>query len=136
MNKNIQKISIGILTIVAIVSIVWVIIAGNKKPVAPVGQFVATVSYGCDASRTVLASYYSGESKPALGDQPSIPGGAVVVSLSDGRSMTLHQTISADGARYANVDESFVLWNKGSGVMILEHDQEQSYTHCSAVPAA
>ncbi|MEI6316550.1 MAG: MliC family protein [bacterium] len=91
---------------------------------------IALASYFCDAHKTIIASYYDGESKPApSADQPPIPGGSVSVVLSDGRTMTLHQTISADGGRYANADESIVFWGKGRGAMFLEHDT-QTYTGC------
>jgi heat shock protein HslJ/membrane-bound inhibitor of C-type lysozyme len=35
-------------------------------------------------------------------------------------TVTLPQVISADGARYANADESLVLWNKGDSVSIAK----------------
>jgi hypothetical protein len=38
----------------------------------------------------------------------------VELMLSDGRSLSLPQVMSASGARYANKDESFVFWNKGN----------------------
>jgi hypothetical protein len=40
--------------------------------------------------------------------------------LSDGRSLSLPQAMSASGARYANKDESFVFWNKGNTAFITE----------------
>lgn len=53
------------------------------------------------------------------------------LTLSDGRILTLPQTISADGARYANPDESFVFWSKGSGATIVEDGWQNSYTGCT-----
>lgn len=44
----------------------------------------------------------------------------VKLKLSDGRELTLPQTISGSGARYANADESFIFWNKGNGAFINE----------------
>jgi membrane-bound inhibitor of C-type lysozyme len=44
--------------------------------------------------------------------------------------MTLAQTISADGGRYANFDESFVFWSKGNGALVLENDKEKSFVGC------
>jgi putative hemolysin len=46
--------------------------------------------------------------------------GSVELALSDGRSLTLPQAMSASGARYANKDESFVFWNKGNTAFIDE----------------
>ncbi|HUD03973.1 MAG TPA: MliC family protein, partial [Candidatus Paceibacterota bacterium] len=48
-------------------------------------------------------------------------GDKVTISLSDGRTMNLPQTISADGGRYANTDDSFVFWNKGNTAFITEN---------------
>jgi len=105
----------------------------EPKSVTP----LAVVQYSCNAGKTIDAEYYAGQTKPATGDQPPIPGGSVDLKLSDGRTMTLTQTISADGARYANPDESFVFWNKGNGALVLENNQEKSYVGCIAVaPAA
>ena len=39
--------------------------------------------------------------------------------LSDRRKLSLLQVISASGARYANINESFVFWNKGNTAFIL-----------------
>ena len=36
------------------------------------------------------------------------------------RSENLLQSISADGGRYTNSDESFVFWSKGTGAFITE----------------
>lgn len=94
-------------------------------------QSIATVTYYCNAGKTITAEYIKGESKPAAGpDLPPSPGGNVSLSLSDGRTMTLAQTISADGARYASLDESFVFWNKGNGALVLENNHQNSYIGC------
>ena len=44
----------------------------------------------------------------------------VSLTLSNGRRITL-PTLSADGARYANTDESFVFWNKGNTAFVTEN---------------
>ena len=56
-------------------------------------------------------------------------GNSVQISLSDGRQMTLPQVISADGARYANVDESDVFWNVGNQATFWENGTS-TYTNC------
>jgi membrane-bound inhibitor of C-type lysozyme len=53
----------------------------------------------------------------------------VKLLLSDGRTMTLPHALSADGARYANPDESFVFWNKGNGAFITEQGTT-TYSGC------
>ncbi|HWA64444.1 MAG TPA: MliC family protein [Candidatus Paceibacterota bacterium] len=95
------------------------------------GKLIAQVSYACSGGKTIEASLYEGKSTPGQGpDQPPIPGGSAKVSLSDGRKFTLRQTISADGVRYANADESFVFWTKGDGALILENGNQKDYTDC------
>ena len=81
---------------------------------------IADVSYACDAGKTIGASYFEGSTTPGQNGGPPTPGGSVGISLSDGRSMSLPQTISADGARYANQDESFIFWSKGNGAFVME----------------
>lgn len=104
---------------------------------ASTGQLVAQVHYQCDGRHTIDAGYYSGGQPPApvQAGQPPVPTGTVQLTLSDNRAMALPQTISADGVRYANKDESFVFWNKGNGALVLEQGQEKSFTGCIEVAA-
>jgi membrane-bound inhibitor of C-type lysozyme len=48
------------------------------------------------------------------------PDDEVTFTLSDGRQFTLPHAISADGARYANKDQSVVFWNKGNTAFLQE----------------
>ena len=54
----------------------------------------------------------------------------VTVGLPDGE-VTLPQTVSGSGARYANEDESIVFWNKGDEAMV-EVNGETVYQGCVA----
>lgn len=102
-----------------------------QQPTVTTATPSSTATYACDAGKTIIAAYYQGESKPAVNpNMPPTPGGSVALTLSDGRTMTLAQTISADGTRYANADESFVFWGKGNGALVLENNQEKSYIGC------
>lgn len=56
--------------------------------------------------------------------------GSVKLALSDGRSLTLPQAMSASGARYANKDESFVFWNKGNTAFV-EEGGKTTYQDCA-----
>jgi hypothetical protein len=98
----------------------------------PIVKPINIVSYTCDAGKVIIAKFYQGETEPSPSpDQPPIPGGSIVLSLSDGRSITLPQTISADGERYANSDESFVFWGKGNGAFITEgNGNDTTYKNC------
>ena len=93
-----------------------VVIGAAYAPVAtgaltPVTENVMNdVTFSCDAGKTIRAQFM----------ENNIGQGSVALKLSDGRDLLLPQTISADGARYAKPDESFVFWNKGRGAFIEE----------------
>lgn len=91
---------------------------------------VASAVYLCDGGKTINAAFYRGEQIPVEPGQPPVPTGSVKVVLSDGRSFDLLQTISADGGRYANGDESFVFWDKGDTAPVLENGVEKDYIGC------
>jgi len=93
---------------------------------------INTVSYVCDSGKVIIAKFYQGENKPVSNpDQPPIPTGSVALELGDGRSVSLLQTISADGGRYADPDESFVFWSKGNGAFITENNpNNMTYKNC------
>jgi membrane-bound inhibitor of C-type lysozyme len=82
---------------------------------------VVLALFRCDAGRTVHAVFSNG------------PRSSVSLVLSDGRSLSLPQSRSASGARYANADQSFVFWNKGDTAFIEENGQP-SYGGCRTRP--
>ena len=55
---------------------------------------------------------------------------SVALKLSDGRSLTLPQALSASGARYANKAETFVFWNKGETAFV-EENGKTTYEGCT-----
>lgn len=125
--------------IIIIVAIVIARIAYGRFDSSPAttatstAQLIQTVHYACSDNKTITASYFEGESKPAASPgMPPTPGGSVALTLSDGRQMTLPQTISGSGIRYANPDESLVFWSKGNGATITEGSQP-TYTCILAV---
>ncbi len=78
---------------------------------------VATAIFKCDGGKTIDATFYAS---------------SVALKLSDGRSLTVPQAMSASGARYANKDESFVFWNKGDTAFITEGaDGKETYSGCA-----
>ncbi len=125
--------AVGLVIAVIVVSMIVLVYQKSQKE-----QPIASVRYSCDAGKTIDASFYKGATAevpaPKPG-QPPTPTGYAQISLSDGRAMTLPQTISADGARYANDDESFVFWSKGNGALVLERNQEKSFIGCVQVAA-
>ncbi len=101
-----------------------------SSPFKPSGTLVATVHYACAGGKTIYASYYEASSTPPKNPgEPPTPGGSVALVLSDERTVTLPQTISASGIRYANPSESFIFWSKGEGAFVDENNQE-TYSDC------
>ncbi len=77
---------------------------------------IAKVKYTCADARTIEATYWPEK---------------VDIVLSDGRAMTLPQTMSGSGARYANADELVVFWNKGDDAFVTEGDPNKpTYADC------
>jgi len=75
---------------------------------------VADVTFRCDDDKIIKAVFHADR---------------VDLALSDGRSLTLPQAMSASGARYANADESIVFWNKGDTAFIIE-GADETYSGC------
>lgn len=93
---------------------------------------VATVSYGCAQGKTLVAEYFDGPTRTAPDGRP-IPGGRVALTLADGKKLTLPQTLSGSGIRYANEGDSFVFWSKGDTAFIEEGPKQTvTYKDCVA----
>lgn len=91
---------------------------------------VQTVHYRCEQGKTLVAEYFDGATRTAPSGMP-IPGGHVVLTLADGKKLTLPQTLSGSGIRYANEGESFVFWSKGDTAFVEEGPkQTQTYSGC------
>ncbi len=122
----------GIVVLIAVG--VWMVLriaspapGSNPKPVVTTQPADVTVAYACDAGIAITATYHPGAViPPATPGEPPKSTGTVIVTLADGKKMTLPQAISADGARYANEDESTVFWNKGRGVMYTDSNSKTS----------
>jgi membrane-bound inhibitor of C-type lysozyme len=77
---------------------------------------VATADFKCKDGKSIEATFYADK---------------VALKLSDGRTLTVPQAMSASGARYANADESFVFWNKGNTAFVTEGaDEATTYADC------
>jgi membrane-bound inhibitor of C-type lysozyme len=91
---------------------------------------VATVQYSCAQGKSLIAKYFDGPTRTAPDGRP-IPGGRVVLTLADGKKLTLPQTLSGSGIRYANEGESFVFWSKGDTAFVEEGpNQTMTYENC------
>ncbi|WP_421998139.1 MliC family protein [Reyranella sp.] len=88
----------------------------------PAPKPLSTVHYACAQGKALTASYFDGPTRTAADGRP-IPGGRVELVLPDGRSLSLPQTLSGSGIRYANADQSFVFWSKGDSAFVEEGPQ-------------
>lgn len=132
--KNRTGIIVGVVVLIIIIAaFIWSSV--SRQSVHETNSPSAiTVSYMCDSAKNITATLYNGPTIPSTSSTtPPIPGGKAHVVLSDGRTMDLAQTLSADGVRYANSDESFVFWSKGNGALVLENNQQKSYIGCVLV---
>ena len=91
---------------------------------------MSTVRYQCQQDKTIVADFFAG--KPSVGaDGRPLPGGRVMVQLSDGRKLSLPQTLSGSGIRYADPGDSFVFWSKGDTAFVEEGaNQTVTYRDC------
>ena len=80
------------------------------------GRIITSVTFSCAGNKTIQALFFADKAE---------------LTLSDGRHRLLLQAISASGARYANTDESFVFWNKGTTAFI-EENQKTTFKDCIA----
>ena len=91
---------------------------------------VATVQYSCAEGKSLSAEYFDGPTRTAPDGRP-IPGGRVILTLADGKKLTLPQTLSGSGIRYANEGETFVFWSKGDTAFVEEGaNQTVTYKDC------
>jgi len=105
--------------------------------IVPLPTLVGSAEYICKDAQTILASFYDqATTAVAVAGQPPITTGSVKLIFTNGQPLTLSQTISADGGKYTNTDESFVFWSKGNGALVLENNVEKNYTKCVVVAPA
>jgi len=69
-------------------------------------QLIGQAAYQCDDGKTITADFYKGKDVAVEPGQVPVPTGKVRLFLDNGDDFELLQTISADGGRYANSDES------------------------------
>ncbi len=120
------------IVLIIVLAIIVGIAFSRRSQIIQTGTDIAPIvaEYTCSDNKTITASYFQGSSTPRTNpEMPPVPGGHVELALSDGRSLSLPQTLSADGGRYANSDESVVFWNKGNGLTFTENGS-QTYMGC------
>jgi len=128
-----MKRMVPLLAIVTIIGAVIFFATHTPVPPASIEQApVAAAVYTCDSNRYISAAFYEGPEAPEpLPGQPPTPTGWLEVSFDGSASTTLAQTLSADGARFANEDESLIFWNKGNEALIMHgNNMDLEYTNC------
>ena len=101
-----------IVLITAAVALARCVVVGEGRAEDP----VSNVKFACKEDKTIDATFYADK---------------VDLSLSDGRSMSLPQTMSGSGIRYANADETFVFWSKGDTAFVTEGSEEkETFSDC------
>lgn len=129
---------------VLILIVIGIAYIAYTREAAPAPQVTANSTiYVCKNKKMIGAKFYTQvfpEPQASVDGKPPVPTGSVDVTLSDGRGMHLAQTISGSGVRYANKDESFIFWTKGTSVIILEDNEEKLFLDCqervSALPGS
>lgn len=124
--KSISNSFIYILAIICLVAVggLLAIVFHLKNSVSELKNSVMTqeakmvnVSYKCDGDKEISAVYVNGATN------------SVQLNLPNNKTYNLMQTLSADGGRYANWDNSFVFWSKGDTAFV-EQDGNTTYENC------
>jgi membrane-bound inhibitor of C-type lysozyme len=120
-----------VIAVVAVMFAVAFVHKRNSRKAAPAETPIASATYTCDAGKTLAATYYAGTPVTVAPGERPVPTGWAMVSIDGGPEVRLSQTLSADGARYANADESLVFWNKGNEALIMrDNAMDLAYTNC------
>lgn len=110
-----KAVTVLLITLVIILGIIlWRRSPLSQQTVTPPTNVVV---FACDADKEIQAGFSEQQ---------------VVVRLMDGAEYTLEQTISGSGARYANLDDQVVFWNKGNTATVAENGVE-TYSNCEAI---
>ncbi len=130
------KARFAFLALVVVIVIAYIIMLASTpkvtESVISTQHVVGKAAYSCSVGKSITATYSEGDVPVSVAGQAPTPNGSVLVTLSDGRTLTLPQTISGSGVRYADTLETAVFWNKGNGVMLTENGQEL-FTNCLKV---
>ena len=124
-----KRVILSVVCLTSVIFIIWFWQTHKISDYNATSQFIAETYYSCDAGKQIKAEYYKDPGFKVKPDNRPTPSRKVELALSDGRLMTLSQTISASGIRYATKDESIVFWSKGDSAFITENNTE-TYSDC------
>lgn len=117
-NKKLLLIAVAL--VIAVFAFMYFYKANVTKVSAPVDvtptPYDVSVTYTCPNGDKIPATFNNSE-------------GTVSFTLPGQAEMTLPHAISADGARYANEDESVVFWNVGNSIMVMQNGVT-TYENC------
>lgn len=102
---------ISLLTVILLIVIGFIIYSQYQKSTLKV---LGHALFKCDDNKTIEATFYEDD---------------VRLTLNQKQKLDLPRAFSASGVRFANEDESFVFWNKGSGAFIQENGQ-MTFRNC------
>lgn len=88
----------------------------SAPTITPTPEDKITAVYTCPNGQEITATYDNAK-------------GTVTVLMPSGAAEVLPHAVSANGARYANADESFVFWNTGNEAMV-EQNGVTTYQNC------
>ncbi len=120
MNNQIKTVLAIVVSLAVLLGIaLWLQSLAPTEPMRNDAQAdgVITANFACNADKSIGAMFNNEDD-------------SVTLSLSDGRTMDLAHVVSADGARYANADESFVFWNVGNTATVMENGTT-TYSGCT-----
>jgi len=123
-----KKIILPLVILALVLAAIWLWYGSRQSNIT--GELISETYYNCNNGKQIKASYYKGAIIPAKPGEPPTPSGEVKLILGDGREMTLLQTISGSGIRYAANDESIIFWSKGESAFITENNAE-TYSNCT-----
>jgi membrane-bound inhibitor of C-type lysozyme len=115
MNKKYIFITAAVIVILAAAGVALFMMGKSSAPAQPAtlssaaSSTLNTVVFQCDNNKSITAGFDMANDAQ------------VQLALSDGRQMSLPHAVSADGARYANSDESIVFWNVGTTAFMQEN---------------
>ncbi len=127
----VRKLITGLVALVVIAFGVWYVTSKARILEKGTDKLINTALYTCDGGKTITASFYEGPPAPMpKPGEPPTSNDSVVLTFESGSSIMLGRTVSADGGRYVNTDESFVFWDKGNNALVLQNGAEKDYTGC------
>jgi membrane-bound inhibitor of C-type lysozyme len=109
-----KKIVISIVILIIIILIIWWASSTIRTPKKrrDENKYINKVTYVCSSGNNIQAAFHSNNT--------------LTVMKSNGKTLELKRTRSADGGRYANGNESFILWEKGSYAMITRNGNTET----------